>query len=45
MLTQKRVASWLTLTIAWDNTIQIGGLLGAVVLGWYAGREGVRGTR
>src|SRR3712207_8426589 len=45
MLTQKRVASWLTLSIAWDNTIQMGGLLGAVVLAWYAGREGFRGTR
>jgi hypothetical protein len=41
----KCVTSWLTLSIAWGNTIQIGGLLGAVVLAWYAGREGVRGTR
>src|SRR5918993_1804191 len=45
MPTPKRVTSWLTLSIAWGNTIQIGGLLGAVVLAWYAGREGVRGTR
>ena len=45
MPTPKRVTPWLTLSIAWGNTIQIGGLLGAVVLAWYAGREGVRGTR
>jgi hypothetical protein len=32
MPTPKRVTPWLTLSIAWDNTIQIGGLLGAVVL-------------
>jgi hypothetical protein len=45
MPTPKRVTSWLTLSIAWGNTIQIGGLLGAVVLAWYAGRERVRATR
>jgi hypothetical protein len=45
MPTPKRVTPWLTLSIAWGNTIQIGGLLGAVVLAWYAGREGIRGTR
>ena len=45
MPTPKRVTPWLTLSIAWGNTIQIGGLLGAVVLAWYAGRQGVRGTR
>ncbi len=45
MPTPKRVTPWLTLSIAMGNTIQIGGLLGAVALAWYAGREGVRGTR
>src|SRR3712207_3904950 len=45
MPTPKRVTPWLTLSIAWGNTIQIGGLLGAVVLAWYAGREETQGTR
>jgi hypothetical protein len=45
MPSPKRVTPWLTLSIVWGNTIQVGGLLGAVVLAWYAGREGVRGTR
>ncbi|HEV2121234.1 MAG TPA: hypothetical protein VGW38_00470, partial [Chloroflexota bacterium] len=40
-----RVTPWHTLSIAKGNTIQIGALLGAVALAWYAGREGVRGTR
>ena len=41
----KRVTPWLTLSIARGNTIQIGALLGALALAWYAAREGVRGTR
>jgi hypothetical protein len=45
MPSPKRVTPWLTLSIAKGNTIQIGVLLGAVALAWYAGREGVGGTR
>jgi hypothetical protein len=45
MPTPKRVTPWHTFSIAQGNTIQIGALLGAVALAWYAGREGVRGTR
>jgi hypothetical protein len=45
MPTPKRITRWRTLSIAEGNTIQIGALLGAVALAWYAGREGVRGTR
>ena len=45
MPTPKRVRPWRTLSIAKGNTIQICALLGAVALAWYAGREGVRGTR
>ncbi len=45
MPTPKRVMPWLTLSVARGNAIQICGLLGAVALAWYAGREGVRGTR
>jgi hypothetical protein len=41
----KHVTPWRTLSIAKGNTIQIGALLGAVAVAWYAGREGVRGTR
>ena len=41
MPTPKRVTPCLTLSVARGNTIQIGGLLGAVALAWYAGREGV----
>ncbi len=41
----KRVTPWRTLSIAKGNTIQGGALLGAVALAWYAGREGVQGTR
>jgi hypothetical protein len=41
----KRVTPWRTLSVAQGNAIQIGGLLGAVALAWYAGREGVNGTR
>jgi hypothetical protein len=44
MPTPKRVTPCLTLSVARGNTIQIGELLGAVALAWYAGREGVRGT-
>ena len=45
MSTPKRVTPWHTFSIAKGNTIQLGGLLSAVALSWYAGREGVRGTR
>ena len=45
MPTPKRVTPWHTFSIAKGNAIQIGGLLGAVALAWYASREGVRGTR
>ena len=45
MSTPKRVTPWHTFSIAKGNTIQIGTLLGALALSWYAGREGVRGTR
>jgi hypothetical protein len=41
----KRVTPWRTLSIAKGNTIQIGALLGALALAWYAAREGVRDTR
>lgn len=45
MPTPRRITPWLTLTVAQGNAVQIGGLLGAGVLAWYAGREGSRGTR
>jgi hypothetical protein len=45
MPTPKRVTPWLTLSVARGNAIQVGGLLGAAVLAWYAGQKGVRGTR
>ncbi len=45
MPTPKRVTPWHTFSIAKGNTIQIGGLLSAVALVWYAGQEGVRDTR
>jgi hypothetical protein len=45
MSTSKRVTPWHTFSIAKGNTIQIGLLLGALAFSWYAGREGVRGTR
>ena len=41
----KRVTPWRTLSVAQGNAIQIGGLLGAAALAWYAGRTGARGTR
>ena len=43
MPTPRRIKPWLTLTIAQGNAAQIGGLLGACALAWYAGREGSRG--
>ncbi|MDQ4128049.1 MAG: hypothetical protein M3151_08915 [Actinomycetota bacterium] len=45
MATPKRITPWLTLSVARGNAIQVGGLLGALALAWYAGREGARGTR
>src|SRR5215212_7212251 len=45
MPTPKRVTPWHTLSIAQGNVIQLGGLLGADVLAWYAGQKGVCGTR
>jgi len=47
---KKRVAPWLTLSVAQGNAIQLGGLLVATALAWYAGRagsgvEGERGAR
>ena len=42
----KRVTPWRTLSVVEGNAIQIGGLLGAAILAWCAGREGgPRGTR
>ena len=43
MPTSEHVTPWRTLRVAKGNTIQIGALLGAVALAWYAGREGGRG--
>ncbi len=43
MPTPRRITPWLDLTTAQGNAVQVGGLLGAVVLAWYAGREGSRG--
>ena len=45
MPSPKRVTPWLTLSIAWGNTIQIGALLAALALAWYAAREGIRDMR
>ena len=45
MPSPKRVTPWLTLSVRRGNAIQACCLLGAVVLAWYSGREGVRGTR
>ena len=39
----KRVTPWLTLSIAQGNALQIGGLLAAATLAWYAGRQGSQG--
>jgi hypothetical protein len=41
MPTPRRVKPRLTLTIAQGNAVQIGGLLGAWALAWYAGRKGL----
>ena len=41
----KCVTPWRTLSVAQGNAIQIGGLLGAAALAWYAGRTGDRSTR
>jgi hypothetical protein len=43
MPTPRRIRPWLNLTIAQGNAVQIGGLLGACALAWYAGREESRG--
>ncbi|HEX8259251.1 MAG TPA: hypothetical protein VF558_03035 [Rubrobacteraceae bacterium] len=45
MTAPRRVAPWLTLSVAQGNGIQVLGLLGASALAWYAGREGVLGAR
>ena len=45
MTAPRRVAPWLTLSVAQGNAIQVLGLLGASALAWYAGWEGVLGTR
>ena len=46
MASPKRITPWRTLSVALGNAVQIGGLLGATALAWYAGREGgTRGTR
>jgi hypothetical protein len=41
----KPITPWRTLSVAQGNAIQVGGLLVAATLAWYAGREGARGTR
>jgi len=41
----KRVTPWRTFSVAQGNAIQIGGLLGAAALAWYAARKGSGGTR
>ena len=43
MSARNRVTPWLTLSVVQGNAIQVGGLLGAAALAWYAGREGARG--
>ncbi len=45
MPTPKRITPRLTLTTTQGNAVQIGGLLGAAIRAWYAGREGPHGTR
>src|SRR5215217_8139090 len=45
MTAPKRITPRRTLSISQGNAIQIGGLLGASALSWYAGREGTHGTR
>ena len=44
MPTPKRITTRLTLSVAQGNAIQVGGLLGATALAWYAGQEGPHGT-
>jgi hypothetical protein len=41
----KRITPRLTLSVAQGNAIQVGGLLCAAALAWYAGQEGPHGTR
>jgi hypothetical protein len=41
----KRITPRLILSVAQGNAIQVGGLLGATALAWYAGREEAHGTR
>ena len=41
----KRITPRHTLSVAQGNAIQIGALLCAAVLAWYAGQEGAHGTR
>ena len=45
MSTPQRVIPWRTLSVTQGNAIQVGGLLGAAALAWYAGRKGARATR
>jgi hypothetical protein len=45
MTAPKRITPRRTLSISQGNAIQIGGLLGASALAWYAGRRGAHGTR
>lgn len=40
---RKRVVPWRTFSVVGGNVAQIGGLLGAAALAWYAGREASRG--
>ncbi len=40
----KRVAPWLTLSVARGSALQAGGLIGAAALAWHAGRKGAAGT-
>ena len=42
--TRERVVPWRTLSVAEGNAVQVGGLLGAAALAWYAGRQGERGA-
>ncbi len=43
MTAPRRVTPWLTLSVAQGNAIQVGGLLGAATLAWYASRKATRG--
>jgi hypothetical protein len=44
MAAPKRTTPWLTLSISQGNAVQVVGLLGAIALARYAGREEERGT-